>query len=443
MKKAAIFILSFAIGSPALSQNFVGAQLDSRIGVHSMTLNPALSTLTRTKLDINVFSASSFAGSDYFSIDLSDLGNLVDGFEIDEDVETNPKPDNNFFGNVDVLGPSVLMRLNERSVVSLTTRMRGFFNLNNIDGDFYEYATNEETGKVDFTAEMEDLSGIVHVWGEAGLGYSRILVQKPAHSFSAGAQFKVLIGAGGIYGTSPQLSADYSSPTDMITTRGSLDYGYSTGFDPENIDFSDPQIGFAADLGFVYELKGNTTGVDYKLRAGLSVLDIGNVNYSQGYRANYDMDKTIAGEEFSEKDFQDVLDDNYSATERPFEGKLGLPTSLQIFADYGINHRLYVSVQAGMALSRDGEIPVSQVINTVTLTPRLEMKWLSIYSPLSYRQYDSKPSWGLGLRAGPVIIGSGSVLTNLLSTKSRTADVYAGLKLPIYGREKEKKPKTE
>ncbi|GAA0880223.1 hypothetical protein GCM10009119_31930 [Algoriphagus jejuensis] len=427
-----------------MSQNFVGAQIDSRMGVQSLTLNPALGTLARTKLDINLLSGSAFAGSDYLSINLSDLGSVVNGFSLEDDVVTNPQPDNNFFGNIDILGPSVLMRLNERSVISLTTRARGFFNLNNIDGDFFEFVTDSETGKVDFNAEMEDISGIGHFWGEISAGYSRILVERSNHSFSAGANLKLLLGAGGAFGDTPQLSASYRSESDMLTTQGDLDYGYSVGFDSQDINFSEIQPGFAIDLGFIYELKGNhTEGKDYKLRAGISVLDIGKVNYHDGYRIEYDMNATISGDEFEEKDFQEVLEDNYVGTERPFEGALGLPTSLQIFLDYGISHRFYLSAQAGVALSQDGDIPVSRVINTATITPRMEMKLLSIYSPISYRQYDAIPSWGLGVRFGPVVIGSGSILTNAISKKSRTADAYVGLKLPIYGRIKEKVKKDK
>jgi len=166
------------------------------------------------------------------------------------------------------------------------------------------------------------------------------------------------------------------------------------------------------------------------------VLDIGSVQYHDGYRVNYEMGATISGDEFLEKDFQEVLEDNYTGMERPFEGTLGLPTSLQVFLDYGIGHRFYVSAQAGIALSKDGEIPVSRVINTATITPRMEMRWLSVYSPISYRQYDSTASWGLGVRVGPVLIGSGSILTNAISKKSRTADFYAAIKLPIYGKDK-------
>ena len=436
MKKRVLLFLSFIATLPVVGQNFVGAQIDSRAGVQSLMLNPASGAFSRNNLDINLVGVSAFVGSDYLSIDLSDLDDVINGFSFDDHVVTNPKSDNNFFGNVDVLGPSALVRLNARSTMSFTSRVRGFFNLNNIDGDFYRYVTDSETGAVDFTAEMKDLSGIAHVWGEIGLGYSRILIDGANHSFSGGANLKLLLGAGGVFGGTPQLSADLNSSNNLLSTVGSLDYGYSSGFDSGDISFSDVQPGFAVDLGFVYELKGDTYEYDYKLRAGISVLDIGSVNYRDGYRINYAMNATIDGDEFEEKNFQDILEGNYTGTELPFEGAWRLPTSLQVFVDYGISHRFYISGQAGIALSRDGDIPVSRVINTATITPRMEMRWLSVYSPISYRQYETIPSWGLGVRMGPVLIGSGSILTNALSKTSRTTDLYAAIKLSIYGRDK-------
>tara|TARA_B100000929_G_scaffold279706_1_gene257072 strand:- start:16 stop:177 length:162 start_codon:yes stop_codon:yes gene_type:complete len=51
--------------------------------------------------------------------------------------------------------------------------------------------------------------------------------------------------------------------------------------------------------------------------------------------------------------------------------------------------------------------------------------------PLSVRQYAGF-AWGVGLRAGPLTIGSASALTNLFSNNSKAADLYIGLKIPIY-----------
>ncbi|MEN2284249.1 hypothetical protein AAGF08_19045 [Algoriphagus sp. SE2] len=72
------------------------------------------------------------------------------------------------------------------------------------------------------------------------------------------------------------------------------------------------------------------------------------------------------------------------------------------------------------------------MINSFTITPRFEKRWISVYSPISIRQYYSSISWGFGLRAGPLMIGSGSIFTNLISNQSGNADVFVGLKVPIY-----------
>jgi len=73
----------------------------------------------------------------------------------------------------------------------------------------------------------------------------------------------------------------------------------------------------------------------------------------------------------------------------------------------------------------------SRISNTVSLTPRFESKWFSLYLPLSMVENNGFQI-GTGLRAGPLYIGSGSILSALTSDNSKGADVYAGIKIPIY-----------
>jgi hypothetical protein len=47
------------------------------------------------------------------------------------------------------------------------------------------------------------------------------------------------------------------------------------------------------------------------------------------------------------------------------------------------------------------------------------------------RQYDGL-AMGAGLRLGPLMVGSGSVISNVLGDSAKTTDVYVGLKIPIY-----------
>jgi len=430
------FIAIFLFVSKAsIAQTFMGSTVDNHAGVHSLLLNPALAVDSKMRLDINLFSTSAYIGNDFLSVDLNDLGGFRNGLEINSDDNKNSTNNNNFIGNVDILGPSVLFNLDQKNSLAFTTRVRGFFNLTNIGGDLYELANTEYNDQTDFSVNMEDASGLIHAWAEFGATYGRMILDDERNSLKGGVTLKYLAGAGGVYGGSKILNAQYNNQSDLLTTSGELSYGYTSGFDSDEISFSDIKSGFGADIGFVYEFKEEDVNVyynPYKFRLGVSVMDIGSINYDGSSRFIYNMNATIDANEFESKDLDELLEDNYNGVEILGKTKFGLPTSLQFFGDYNLNGKFFVSAQGALALKRSSENPVSQLINSFTLTPRFEKRWISVYSPISIRQYDSSVSWGVGVRAGPVMIGSGSILTNLISSQSKSADVYLGLKVPLY-----------
>lgn len=433
-----IFLLTSLTGIVlnSYSQTFIGGQIDNYSGVHSVLLNPANIVGSKMKLDINLFSSSGFIGNDYLSLNLNDLKKFRNEFDFNTEIDATPKNQNNFFGNIDVLGPSFQLNIGNKNSIAITSRLRTFFNLNNIGGELYE-VVSDGVSEESFNISMEDLSGIAHVWGEIGGTYGRIIIDQQNQRLKAGATFKYLFGAGGIYGNSDQLGAQFNVDQNSLGTSGNLNYGYTSGFESGDISYSDLQSGFGVDLGLVYELfsKGNISDPSsYKLKIGASVTDIGAISYAGSLKAKYIVDAIIDASEFLNKDLTDVLDDNYPGSKITEKVKMGLPTSLQLFADYHIKNNFYLSAQGSISLKKWRAIPVSNIINTVTVTPRFEAKWFSVYSPFSLREYDSSVAWGIGLRVGPVIVGSGSILTNLLSERSKSTDLYVGLKVPLYKR---------
>ena len=415
----------------ASAQSFVGYSTGDYSGVHSVLINPANATNQTLKLDINILSLSAFAANDYISLNLSDLTNGGDGFDFSSDSERFPLPNNNIAGNVDLLGPSALFAINGRNSLALTTRVRGFFNVHNVSGDFFELAIGEEDVET-FDVDMQDFSGVVHAWSEIGLSYGREVWTTERHAIKAGATLKYIGGAGSVFGFSPQLGAAFNAATNSLTTTGDLSYSY-TSEDTDEIGFSNLNSGFGADLGVVYEWRHSYWDTDspYKLRAGISITDIGAVNYSGTSYFDYDMNETIDAGEFSENGIGDVLEDNYQGVESVGDAKLGLPTAIQLFADYQINHLFYVSAQGAISIKETGLDPVNSIVNTFSITPRFEKRWIGVQSPISVRKYDSSLAWGLGLRLGPLVVGSGSVLTNLISSSSKSVDLYFGFKAPI------------
>lgn len=437
LKRGLLFAILVFSATISNAQSFIGGTMGGRTGVHYLLTNPAGITGSKMKLDVNLFSTSAIISNDYIGVDLSSLDEFEQGFFRSDVLETNTEPLNNFLGNVDILGPSAIFNINERNSVGLITRARGFFNLNNIGGDFYQVISDEDSDIENFNISMENLKGLVHVWGEIGASYGRVLMESDRHILRGGVSLKYLIGAGGVYGSSSVLGAQYNSSNELISTTGNLQYGYTSGFDSEDINFSDASSGFGADLGFIFEIRekdySDTYGLnDHKLRLGISVMDIGSINYKASSNFLYNANATIAVSEFLDNDLEQVLADNYEGSESSEDTQLGLPTSLQLLADYHLSNLFYVNLQGSLSIKDHGEIPVSKIMNQLTITPRFETRWLSVYSPVSFREYSNGVYWGLGVRVGPLMIGSGSIITNLISKSSQSADAYIGLKVPIY-----------
>ncbi|TDQ17649.1 hypothetical protein DFQ04_2305 [Algoriphagus boseongensis] len=418
----------------AYSQTIIGGQIDNRAGIKGLTLNPANVINPRLKAEFNLITTSAYIGNDYIALSLKDLDKIVDFSSLQKNVGINPKPDNNFVGNLDILGPGFQINLDSRNSLAVTTRVRTFFNLNNIGGEFFQTIIGEEDTE-SYTLVMEDVSGVAQVWGELGLTYGRVLMEKNNLSLRSGVTLKYLAGAGGMVGSSDLLGGVYLETPNTLTTRGDLNFGYSSEFRSGGSAFEKIRPGFGMDLGLIFELQNQSKNEytdGYKFKAGISVLDIGSIKYTDFENWNYDMDNSVDLDSVDPNNIGDFLEENYSGEKLDPNTTLAMPTSLQIFADYSISNRFYLSALGSFSLREMGKIPASQVINSIVITPRIETGWLSVYSPISYRQYEKSISWGVGLRIGPATIGSASILSSLLSKNSRSADAYFGIQIPIY-----------
>ncbi len=433
-------VLTFSLGYFGLSaQSYIGYTMDNYAGVHGVASNPANVFDSPYSADINLISASGFVGSDFVGLPFSDLIGSAGDFDFDRDAERYPSDENHFFTNIDVMGPSFMFNVGDKQSFAFTTRVRGLFNLNNIDGNLYERISDGFDIGNDFDFDSKDLNVTVHVFSEIGITYGREIWRTQDQFLKGGVTLKYLMGAGGLFASSPELNGNYNSVTNQLTTRGSLAYGTTMGFESDAPEFGNLSGGFGADIGVVYEYRKRIMddrvqgqrAQQYKFKMALSLTDIGSINYKNSENTTYDANGNVNALEFETKDLEEVLEDNYSGTTVTGEQKIALPTALQIMADYYIGSRWYIGLHTGLSMRDSGNSHTSNMINTTTLAPRFETKWFSVYSPLGLRQYGDF-AWGLGIRVGPLTLGSGSVLTNLISDKSKNADVYVGLKIPLY-----------
>lgn len=432
-----IVVLFLVAGSQANAQSYIGHTVDNYSGVHGVILNPSAVVDSRFRTDINLLSISGFAGSDYFGINLDNVINTEDGFEIGTGVQKSPKDNNQFFLNSDILGPSFMFNLSPKSSIALTSRARAFLNLNNINGTLYESIQDDFDQNENFDFNVNNFSGTIHAWGELGLTYGRILLDRERNFLKGGVTLKYLQGAGSNYVNAPSATGQYDATAESLTTTGSLSFGSTPGFDSGDIDFSNLSSGFGADIGFTYEYRPVADDPltrkhnKYKFKLGASVTDIGSISYDDSELTSYDLNKTLDVNNFEGNDLETVLEENYEGTTEIVSTKINLPTALHIVADYQLRNRLYLSAQGSYSLVPEDRAQANRIINSVTIAPRLETRWLSIYLPASIRQYDGF-AMGAGLRLGPLTLGSGSVISNLLNEETKTTDIYAGLKIPIY-----------
>ncbi|QDO93924.1 hypothetical protein FNB79_07975 [Formosa sediminum] len=426
-----IFTLIVCFFYQLQAQNYIGHTVDNYAGVQSVTYNPATVVNSNMKLDINIFSASSFFASDYYGIKLKNLFDSDSPFNIEDETKTFPKDNNNFYTNLDIVGPSVSLNINSRHSIALISRMRGFGNINKINGTLFENYENEFDDSEDFSFENDEFTGTIHAWAEIGFTYGRVLYNQNNQLLKGGITLKYLQGFGAAITSTNGMQGYYNASENTLETSGNLIYSVTGDFDSDDISYNNLGSSIGADLGFVYTWTKTQTlpgiNTNYTLKLGISVTDLGSISYDNTEVSNYDLNATIQPDQYDVEDFDDL----YEYTSEIKTVKIQLPTALHILADYNITKRFYLSAQADFSLVKVDDAETSNSLNTFIVTPRFESKWFSMYMPLGLREYEDF-GVGLGFRAGPLTLGSGSIISNLVSNSSKSADLYIGLKVPIY-----------
>jgi len=427
-QKLTIFIASVLAYSFSLAQSFHGFGSSTYGGVHNVVYNPALIVSLPNKIDISIFSAYSVIGSDYSFVKFGDGIGFREGFQFGNDKNT-PKDDNNFYRNVDVLGPAFMLQLNKNSALGIHSRVRGIFNVNNLNGRLLENADDGFDEDADFTTTSRDFSAAIHAWGEVGLSYG-FQIHKFNYSLAFGATIKYLQGAGSLFASSPSIETDYKLENNILTTKGELLFGFTPGFESNKINFNSLTGGYGFDIGLVFESKHVDILWGKTLRVGVSINDFGSIKYKNTITTLYDLNKAVFADIYEEDDFKKILNQAYDGKTETVDQKIKLPTSAHFFVDFDIAKELFVGFESSISLVNKKRTTSNRIYNYFTLNPRLEKKWMSIYSPITLQQHTGL-SWGLGLRIGIVVLGSESFLSNVIFS-SKTNDVFVGVRVPIY-----------
>ena len=441
----------------SIAQSYTGYFSDNYSGLNSIALNPANIADSRFESELNLM----LNGSVIFNNDGI-------GFDLDEEIEKKSlSTDNNGGVNLDFLGPSYMFNIDKKSAIALTTRVRGFLNANKVDGVFIDDYFSDKSAVL----TKSNLNITTHAWAELGISYARVITNKKDYFLKAGVTFKFLKGIRAGYLRGSNLNIDYDNDgtnlpggetTGSLTSSGELIYGrYGDDRNGKTISpiESLTNTGFGMDLGVIYEWRPdyrkynyrNIRGKSYtrrdknkyKLKLGVSLTDIGRINYKDGIQEYYNLQGTnISEDEIRDAgDFDNVLETFYALNDTKSGYKAILPTAIHLNADWNFNDRFYINLNTDLSLISKNKIRTNHISNTLSLTPRYESKSFSFYLPMSLVRY-SGFQVGAGLRYGFMYVGSGNLLSlypvnaNIFNKKSnKAADVYFGIKIPILHKE--------
>ncbi len=445
--------------SNSFSQAQLGIRNDNYAGINSVLLNPAGYINTPFDWDVNLVEGSIFAENNYAYFVNSSLLSLLSN---DEDYVYGPdnrkrdipvqglildyyedNAERYAFMNASILGPSFYARFSPNIAGGFLIRMRSAGSVTGIPDDLSFYKFNELLAEESFT--MQEAKANLLSWREIGLN---LLHQKETASgtLGIGVNLKFLQGYEGAYVFNETPLELSNLPFDSIQSGpGSVEFAYTTtSIDGDDFRLSKNGRGVGIDLGFTYAF-GQADDDVYQWKLGVSVLDIGKINFDQNarfHKISTDTSAIFGGSEYRAYDniheteaalqhfsFQ-VLGDSLASLQGS-QFSMWLPAAVSFQFDYYIANSFFVNatVVQGVPLAKTA---VSRA-NLIGITPRYETRWIGVAAPVSFYNFDQL-RFGLAARLGPLHLGTDNLMSILGRSDFSGTDFYMGLKLNPFGK---------
>lgn len=445
-------------------QSYTGYQSSAYAGVYSILNNPADILNHRVRADFNLAGVSTGVGNNVVTFKYKNRKNDKGGISYPDPIKKKGKV--NF--NTDVFGPSLLVRLSDKNAVAISTRARVMANVHGVS-DLILNSMLQDTINgflINNNLSINNMSLNAHAWKEVALTYSSEIAHTDFGVWKAGVSFKYLGGVAAFsFGTS-KLSFIHDSIFDIraganrdavINAQGNIFVSYTKNLDSLSDNVNDylsfKNRGFGLDVGVSYEYReemqvyetaysGKTNNYIWKI--GAAITDIGAVRYSS--RQTKGIVAKASGNTYTIDELKPPSDSNdiYQMTNyynnlfktRTQSSALAmqLPTTLHLSYDRYFNTVLGIQAQVNIPLvfSRLNVYSGNYNPVAVVITPRAEISWVGLSVPISYNSV-----WGFNMgacmRLGPLVIGSSSIINARVFGRTKSADAYFILRIPLFG----------
>ncbi len=450
------FMFVFMIALPVFAQESVGFSMSKWGGVLAVAQNPANVFSPDLKYDVHLFSVSAAAENNYLALQ---QGKLFSGADARDILLPKPKgQDASALMRMEVVGPSFLIRLSAKDALSFTSKDRTFLNIDGIPLEaanmLYDVLLGGGANNYSFASDYTSINA--HNWIEYAVTYGRQFFNRGSHRLRAGLTFKLLQGVSAYSLTVRNFQSQLEIASDLINrVTADVTYGHTQnmtwGNDGNGILKSEA-MGVGFDIGVVYEYYPTPPAADkegsgkslepggYKFKVGLAVLDLGSINYEKklgcrDFNVDVDvLDIVVFDAIENQADINEVINQIDGVTAKP--GDMGrfamnLPARISATVDFQVIPSLYVNLNPVIALNGGKNDSYRNHLGTMCgFSLRYEKRWLGIIVPGTIGGLGGF-RLGLGIKVGPLLIGSSSLLTILLSSQTEAADFFVGLRIPI------------
>jgi len=463
-----LFLIFFLYINISYAQEQLGLHLENYAGINAVSINPANSFLTPHRWDANIISAGAFFENNYGFLKNTNTAKLYRsranpdikhdstnniqtvyprGTVIYDFYDKKRKSYVSISGNM--TGPSFTIKLDKNNSIGFISGFRFIGGVQNIPSElnYYTYFN-----KPFFQAfPITSFTGGLLSWQEYGLNYVKKIKGYSTITLLGGT-IKYLSGNEAMFFDDKHSSIIQQIRGDSLAVLDRMDmqYGYTnTIFKSNLLRFKQNGIGASIDLGATI-LFGEKIN-DYNFRIGVSLLDLGFINFNKNalkYRINIDTLAVIDLEEFKNIDQISKLDSVskilsqqiFNDPDKTLEANsfsMRLPGALSIQFDYSFSKMFYINAILIQRLTTKKYSIIRN--NLFAVSPRIEHRWFSVSTPLVI--YDWKSiRIGTSVRLAYLTIGSDNILTLFTNNAHYTgSDFYIGLKFNPFLKGKKRK----
>ena len=453
------------------SQSFVGTQSNFS-GSRSLSMNPSLLTTSNLYFDLNIIGVGMTAYNDCAYIKSSDLmkmfyslGGYTPHYHVDDkDVDCLIYSDHcmrYLQESLDVSALNFMYDIDGRQAIGLSFKGRVYTSASKIP---WELAEIIDAGKDAEDYRQHYSSDNVKVatmeWAEVALAYSNTVYERYRHKIDAGASLKYLMGYSAAVANIDQLDYTIVNEDSIIVNNFDANLAYSLPIKyyesfSQNDVFDKSLLrgqGFGLDLGFTYTHKRNSNiqrkhkgvytrpKVDYIWRAGVSLMDVGFINFNKNAVDNYYYTSTPTLFDVDNMDHMKCFDElSASLSAIYYDGdslkskvsdrvRVGLPTTLRLQFDYNIYKNYYVNATVIQPI-RLFEYSV-MAAPRLMLEPRYESEYFDFCLPISLYNYEYI-RLGASLRVAFITIGTEKLATYLGIGDANGIDFYVSVKVGL------------